>query len=529
MKYDESIDLSYNSPQRIQAKNTLEYSLHLDFPESDSPSLDDKQFIEKSLMICYKQCKPAFWGTGHTGNFFGTVSKGNGLSGIFNSSPTTNQNIPLYSQLILNECVMAAYHTIMKFRFKSPISTYALLNKLKGQGLNEQRGLFKETKDGMNIVRIKSRESSYMSSKTSSYNETIKKRKETINLFANVFFSKKADQSQTFTNIMPCYSDIFFLLTRPECTLTMLKSALKLYGLSASPHTQPNSAEEISKAHLDNFQAFIKYMEYGINKIDNKTDRAYLLYKYEKLFGYRLLTCLFENMRLLKKADPLTYSYMTLGTLSTCYNLPNVFSRCHFVQYTFDTLKGRPQSYTSFFESLRLPVGFYIADERFIFAITKWLEQYEKFCSYMSNMLFPVYEWYFLITILEAAEKYEEKEATEKRGLHKLQELLAQYIDEHYDAIINPLRGTELEKSSINPEVTLGLNTPIQELSPELVYSYFERFGANNSSIGMPAINKNYFHIKSPATSNPNTYFYTNLIDAYIKAVTYPRELPKDK
>lgn len=68
---------------------------------------------------------------------------------------------------------------------------------------------------------------------------------------------------------------------------------------------------------------------------------------------------------------------------------------------------------------------------------------------YLKNFVFPVYEWYFLLSLFVTAKNHPEtRDKTTHEKLLILQQLLADYIEKHHEIIEDPFHG---EKDDIRP------------------------------------------------------------------------------
>lgn len=522
MKIDDTIFIFPESASRITAKSILEFSLLLDFSKKSYPAYNhnsdsegNPDFLKAVFSFCHENCSKAFWEIGHDTGFFGVPKNTRSrLSDLF-SNLKTPDSLPMFSDLIFHECIMATYHLVMRCLYHEPISEYSLANKLKYYGLAAKKDIFEVKINNDNFkLKVKnfhgpSDDYTYNANAFHAKNESHAK---ILSPLTTIFHKEE------LTKIEPCYSDLYYFLC--DYNAKAMRSALGIYDLS--PKMSINKFSKILAAYMN----FLRKLETQIKETANPVDRVYLSYKCEKLFDYNLMSCLIQNLDLLEEYNDSLYGKVRQHSyLCSCFKLPNVFSRHHFTQYAFDVLRLEPASATSYFEFNTMPNGFNHFDERYVFEPARWLEHYNKFCSFMSKLVFPVYEWYFLIVLFESIES---KYSTENHYEHlcKIRDLLSEYIRTNECNILAPLNqytGSRLPPGNRFQEgevITPDLSS-FEKTSSRLTLDLFSTLGKEDFSIGFPHLTKETFKINN---DNKRSYSYSTLINVYINSVTLPIE-----
>ena len=168
------------------------------------------------------------------------------------------------------------------------------------------------------------------------------------------------------------------------------------------------------------------------------SDKIYLRYQIEKIFAPIMIDSMYQNIANTIHTHNALNDQATINRLSSCFSLPNVFTRHYIFQMAVDTLtkhsdEGFGDSY--FFQKyIEVPTAamtrVYNSVDPFRphNALSIWLERYESFVKYLSHMLMPVYENLYFIKLWHSIRStYPEK--NEAECIVDLYKLLRQYLN----------------------------------------------------------------------------------------------------
>lgn len=168
------------------------------------------------------------------------------------------------------------------------------------------------------------------------------------------------------------------------------------------------------------------------------SDKIYLRYQIEKIFAPIMIDSMYQNIADTIHTHNALNDQATINRLSSCFSLPNVFTRHYIFQMAVDTLikhsdKGFDDSY--FFQkyienSNAIITKVYNQEDPFRphKALSIWLDRYESFVKYLSHMLMPVYENLYFIKLWHSIRTtYPEK--NEAECIVDLYKLLRQYLN----------------------------------------------------------------------------------------------------
>lgn len=168
------------------------------------------------------------------------------------------------------------------------------------------------------------------------------------------------------------------------------------------------------------------------------SDKIYLRYQIEKIFAPIMIDSMYQNIANTIHTHNALNDQATINRLSSCFSLPNVFTRHYILQMAVDTLtkhsdEGLGDSY--FFQKyIEVPTAamtrVYNSVDPFRThnALSIWLERYESFVKYLSHMLMPVYENLYFIKLWHSIKTtYPEK--NEAECIVALYKLLRQYLN----------------------------------------------------------------------------------------------------
>ncbi len=145
------------------------------------------------------------------------------------------------------------------------------------------------------------------------------------------------------------------------------------------------------------------------------SDKLYLRYQFEQMFAPYTISCIYKNISQLSNTPFSLSDQININRIATCLHLPNVFTRQYILQMAFDTLKyhskeiNRNHDFFTKYSSDANIIARHVSRQSDYMhrnnIPAQWLDQYENFTSYLSLMLFPILENYFLITMWKWAEK----------------------------------------------------------------------------------------------------------------------------
>lgn len=466
MAMNKVINLTSTSPDRLDALNTIRYTLLLDYRVPTWSSGDT--YMKDLFYLCSQCCKGLFSSSDCSIqlNFFGFPK-------LTSKSPLVHFNsynlpldfaqassLPGIPDLILQHCVISSYHALITELMSNHTATsYQIVNKIKSAGLFH---LYKDGKlqinaSGINLNFKISGTNSKNSSPASDFNKkTISHQKVFPELFDTLVLSENGQ-------------NIRYNLQFANLSYTLFNTLLSMFRKS-TPQDCIEKMQEITKqlAPSLNLQKIPDkiFRKFGGEPVDG----IYYYYLIERIFNLRLTYSLLRQITDLEASTNYKFSdNYTLKILSTCRKLPNVFSRQYFIKYAFDAFIDMPKSYIDFWHQQALErSGIFGSSIRKLpqgFQFPKWLEQYGLFINYMADFVIPIYEWCFLNMLLESIENaYPEKSHLD----HVLQALdcLSSYINANYQTILQPIPlEKDMEIVSVNAEIKNWL--VLGNLSPQ--------------------------------------------------------------
>lgn len=516
------INLSNNSANRLDALNTIRYTLLLDY--TPPKYCLDSSYIDTLFDACNKCCKNLFSDSSGTLqlNFFGMPPVGSKtpLSHfnwyMLNPDSTPGPHIPGILDLILQDCIISSYHALItELMCNNSITSYELANKIKEKGISSlyKSGKLKVSKSGI-IFNSKIHGATNKHSSVASD------------------FKKKTSSHQ---RLLP---DLFFTLVLPIKTIDKENYRYSLqfsnlsYTLFNTPVSQFHTSELSIKKCIEqmekNTNLFLpsfsiqelpikSFRQYGGEPVDG----IYYYYLTERIFNLRLTYSLLKHIVDLEMKTNYRFSQKeTLDILSSCKKLPNVFSRQYFIKYAFDAFIEKPDSYLDFWhhQSLDRSGAMFTSTRRFPkgFQFAKWLEQYQLFVNYMADFIIPVYQWCFMNMLLESIE-YAEPHKTHFEHIEQALSCLASYLNERYTSIFEPIQlESNMDQVTINRKIK---NWVILENLSKDVLNYIRNqmfLSADSVELNLPLINPQFFKEgnKDYAESNINRIrkFYIDLI-----------------
>lgn len=498
------IPLNQNSRVRLDALNTLKYTLLFDYCV---PELKESEDFICSLMInCHKCCRSLFNESPEEPavyNFFGRVN--NLLQ--FPLCFLNNESIPKdledkvsnptvsFHTMILQHCILSSYHAILtELQHNQTVSSYTVTNKIKDTGFF---ALYKnghisinENKEILNYPNKNSIPKN--SSKASDFNKTVKTHIEKMPSFFNLFITN-SNSEKTPPQYWLQFSSLLHKINHIPASDFNVLCATKSYKLNNM---------------LKKIEILTNKMEPPINTdkrnsniiapISNPVDKLYDYYLTERLFNFNLFYSLLKNIKIIEeKTSYRLCQDETISILNHCTKLPNVFSRQYFLKYAFDHILAMPDSYNDFWHTQDIEKSHIVmystrkVPKHFQFA--EWINQYKLFMNYMSQFVIPVYEWCFLNMLLTAIEnKYPCK--SHNFHLEKALNFLAKYIYEHYQEILCPISISD--SMDIVCIASKHKNVDVLECLPqESILKIMESFFCphDNYELNLKLLNPNFF------------------------------------
>ena len=453
--------LSKESPIRIDAINTIKYTLLFDYhPPEYTDNID--LFFSSLFECCQNCCHRVFKdipdrrkNESHSIDFFGFPSSESIFSPFFSFSTlpqlsaTTEIDIfkPSMFNYIFQHCIISSYHAVQS-ALENPngITTYSL---------------FQHT-----IKDSKTR-----SSKASNFDKVTNSHLKSLPFIENLVYKNYSSGNYMFSSLfLDCWKDI--------CKIDARK-----YGFI---YNSESSVFERFNHILDIYETL-----YRCNLSEPKSfHKRYIL---ERTFNFdlfynTLLICVildwfsssqenickfvdehqqkFNNTQkqfIERKFEFLSYTFNEhreelLSLLPLSISLPNVFTRKYFILYSLDMITQKTNSNQDYWRELDWNYDVTVvmkenSNEPRNFSFTKWKEQFILYINYFSEHVFPVYEWCFLGMLMESIEK---KYISENHTYHLKVALntLEQFIKANITYFSNPTLSPDFSIKKIFNEVT---------------------------------------------------------------------------
>lgn len=472
---NQSISLDPQSKERIEAQNIIKYTLLLDYK---IPTLQEnsKLFIQKILDQTQECCSKLFGyePTIHH-NFFGLPSskcRGNLVRLEFfpslvdskaSKKASINRSLRI-NEMILQDSVMSAYHALLtEFLSSTKMKSYTLNNHFQKMGFyGALQGNYihiEKNKIKLNFQRSHTYSSSKSaSSEASVLNKTLENRFSVAADFTNFLYEGAGNSKQYFLQyITLCNSlkrvspAVLKRLHSKEITSSTLESFFDALKSLTDELTPPLSSSALSSSP---FSA----CNYNI------VDGMYQYYLAEKIYNHNLFASLLLNISRIKKQQNYDFEKNTLEVLSSCRKLPNPFSRTFFLCYAFECIDDAFNSYQDYWNyhniNERNTVVKSVNKDKPGFHFDKWLLQFKRFVTYISDHIIPIYDWCFVSMLLNAIEACYPND-THLSHLQKALNLLAQYITQNYQKFLQPIKldiDKEIEGLDIISSKNLILN-----------------------------------------------------------------------
>lgn len=174
------------------------------------------------------------------------------------------------------------------------------------------------------------------------------------------------------------------------------------------------------------------------------SDRLYLRYQIEKIFAPSTIDCMYWNLSNVKNTIRISDDMLISQYFSSCFTLPNVFTRQYILQMAIDTITKHNDYIfhdTDFFApyntdpttgmSLHPPLN--ESPGSFDFLIVQ-LNKFLNFTKYLTNLFFPIYENYFFTLLWNSAKQGIEQNDDSNIVVY-LYKLLQYYLNDDEEVI----------------------------------------------------------------------------------------------
>lgn len=382
-------DLSENSGEIAEAIRLLQYSLHLNF-NNHPPVQPD---INSVFSVCHDICKPLL---GDNLNFFG-----NNIADI-NCTPEESLKM-LYENFRDNDfwitaikyhCVISSLFTLRSVFLKDNfISSYQL--------------------------KVHAKESGFLTLKKKGYLES--------NCFKRYISGDetiKENFSSDCSNFKTMFKTFYNGLTSQEQEALHYDSKEARFSLENSDYVyrifknrqcfnqlHKYYINDILKAPKDYTEFFFKNVVnfsdsfYADSNEANVVDQILLAYRTERYYNLSLTTELYSRLlKLFSEKKNGSFKMPDTSILSTCFTLPNVFSRNLFLSYAFDSYDNTHLDENTFYYRNKNagPVSYVSSASLGIDRHLTWVNLFKSFHLFFSSVIFPIYEKCFFILLKEA-------------------------------------------------------------------------------------------------------------------------------
>ena len=548
------IPLDPNSPIRMDALNTIKYTLMLDYKIPESDNMDN--LIDDIMENCRKCCNGLFTEKEDlpiTFDFFGHLLSGKQPDSLFYLNdylPSAKfTDIPSFASIpsmILHHCILSSYHAILtELLHNYQVTSYTMENNIKTYGFQSLR------KIGLTLledhkVRFKGQKENTKCSKKSStasdFFRVVNSHKD-IDPLSNIMklmISSKSEDSSKYK-----YSLQFSELCYRIC---QIKAAdWKKIKMPSQLEVIKNITESM-EPHGTSFEKIYQRKDFN----GNPTDTLYHYYLTERIFNFSLFFSLLENIKQIE--DKTNYRFnqeYIISILCLCKELPNVFSRQIFLKYAFGQIESEPGSFYDFWSRNKYEKRYTMAEiskNPKGFQFPQWIEQYKLFFQYFSVYIIPVYEWCFINMLMESIEKSFLK-GDHTQNLYKALELLTKYIEKHSQTIMKPIQSEKnvldyiehnlkyhntlpnnIKQIIQNKETTLDMITDhkspfyLESISEDFVNQIIHSLllSSEDLELNIPLLNPNFFkdvkNYKPISNSSSIRKFYLDLVySTYLK------------
>lgn len=186
-----------------------------------------------------------------------------------------------------------------------------------------------------------------------------------------------------------------------------------------------------------------------------KLDRLFYGYKLEQFFHFDLAYCITKNIQELDKRleQKLREDTAFIELVTSIANFPNTVSRSLLLQMAFDSFSDQRNMRESFLKkrtsSLADSIAYIIKDKINVTdqhnLLNEWIDCYNDFVNYMTDLVFPIYESYFFVMVYDY---FVDPNKTDFENLLEIYEKLEVYLSD--DSIYNEIRAEYYIDTTIN-------------------------------------------------------------------------------
>lgn len=455
-----NIDLSFQSIDREISRNTLIYTLGMDYPiakiDSDSRKTfadDYSAIISKILAECQNYTHRLMQQITHADpnddiplEFFGTREKNN--HSLFDKlfsvgcllSPykpgNSSDHTSTIHDMLANHCVISCYHAVRTaLERKSLVTSYKIVRRHQRSATSSQAS----------------------SSQASSLGRKIDKHLNCLDFIKDLI---RCSDSHGRVRFRSQYSDLLYRIS------DINNSKFKYFFPGDGKH--PKTDYELL---LTNLTAVLDLKNTGYGTKSKKftgnkkiqAEEIYNYYLFERIFNFRLF---FTTMALIDYAHHDTIYNLSnpefIEAINSFISLPNVYSRQLLLAYAFSFISGSTDSSYDIWDQFRSASKPQTEQTQrlyhpYTFNLSKWINQLKKMSDYLSDFVIPIYEWYFTESLLNGIRNaYQDK--SENEHLKIALSMLENYIADNQQKIIHPL-----------PD---SLSEGLQKISPPLYEAY---------------------------------------------------------
>lgn len=380
-------DLSENSHEIDETIQLLQYSLHLNIKNHTSIQPN----IEAIFHICHEICKPLLE---PNFNFFGNDDLGRTNKESRSKLFANYRDNDFWITAIKYHCVISSLFTIRNVILENNnISAYHLDGYAKGLGFQslKEKGYLQDN---------------YFKKRITS--------KQTINDYSSSDCSNFKTMFESFYNTLtPSEQNAMHYIK--EKSLFSLENSDYVYSIfkSRKPFIQLHKyfCNDSNNTPIGYFSSFFKEIaafsnSYYANKEGrNVVDQILLAYRIERYYNLSLTTELCSRLlKLFTEKKDNAFKMPNTSILSTCFTLPNVFSRNLFLSYAFDSYDNAYLNENAFFYRNKNagPVSYTSLASLGIDRHLTWENLFKSFNLFFSRIVFPIYEKCFFILLKEA-------------------------------------------------------------------------------------------------------------------------------
>lgn len=429
----------------IISERILEYSLFMPKIEAID-SKNPENWVSEAVSQCFEKCHKNLFIATEESTFFGIHPSSIIIDGKNTISDLMQKNDDMgtkcmkgfsglkhdfFAKTLLSHCLIAAYDTTMKLLpIDCDITSYALeIVNNKGFRRLMEEGLI--SKPSFKISKTKNSGKNDRSSDGANRKKAISTH---ISLYKLEGFKRFFEINTGKANIYS--ADILYSLTKVNAKT--FNAFLELYNVSGNISDIEKDRAYKNWGHFCNVYGQL-YTDILKNDIgDNDVDRLYYYYKLENILGLDLANNIFYAINEAKKADKHFLSGYDIYTMvAEISRFPNVFSRNLYLRYALSSAWESDYIYDSCFINSMPADGIYqFMDKKSDFNV--WMLAFDKFCKFFDQLVFPVEEWYFFLTLKKTVDEHMGEKSSPVDKVLKLNEVLATYINANAQYIVHP-------------------------------------------------------------------------------------------